>query len=101
LVLLSFERDISVDAAIVVLKSVKLESVPDEANLGLGCGAPLKTDGAEAGTTVLNVGSCAGFDSFLTANVVGPTGRVIGSIGHRKPSRKPSRMISDEPKMPN
>jgi arsenite methyltransferase len=56
----------------------ELESVPDEANLGLGCGAPLKTAGVEAGMTVLDLGSGAGFDSFLAANVVGPTGRVIG-----------------------
>ena len=56
----------------------ELGSVPDEANLGLGCGAPLKTAGVEAGMTVLDLGSGAGFDSFLAANVVGPTGRVIG-----------------------
>jgi arsenite methyltransferase len=56
----------------------ELESVPNEANLGLGCGAPLKTAGVEAGMTVLDLGSGAGFDSFLAANVVGPTGRVIG-----------------------
>jgi arsenite methyltransferase len=56
----------------------ELESVPDDANLGLGCGAPLKTAGVETGMTVLDLGSGAGFDSFLAANVVGPTGRVIG-----------------------
>jgi arsenite methyltransferase len=56
----------------------EVESVPDESNLGLGCGAPLKTAGVEAGMTVLDLGSGAGFDSFLAANIVGPAGRVIG-----------------------
>lgn len=55
-----------------------LTNVPDDANLGLGCGAPLQKAGVQAGMTVLDLGSGAGFDSFLAANVVGPTGRVIG-----------------------
>jgi SAM-dependent methyltransferase len=53
-------------------------NVPDDANLGLGCGAPLRKAGVQNGMTVLDLGSGAGFDSFLAANVVGPTGRVIG-----------------------
>jgi arsenite methyltransferase len=56
----------------------EVESVPEESNLGLGCGTPLKIAGVEAGMTVLDLGSGAGFDAFLAANVVGPTGRVIG-----------------------
>jgi len=55
-----------------------VESVPADANLGLGCGAPLQTAGVKEGMTVLDLGSGAGFDSFLAANIVGPTGRVIG-----------------------
>jgi arsenite methyltransferase len=55
-----------------------LANVPDDANLGLGCGAPLRKAGLKEGMTVLDLGSGAGFDSFLAANVVGPTGRVIG-----------------------
>jgi arsenite methyltransferase len=55
-----------------------VESVPTEANLGLGCGAPLQTAGVKEGDTVLDLGSGAGFDAFLAARVVGPTGRVIG-----------------------
>lgn len=55
-----------------------VESVPEDANLGLGCGAPLQKAGVKEGMTVLDLGSGAGFDSFLAANVVGPTGRVIG-----------------------
>mmetsp|Transcript_10331 Transcript_10331/g.18277 ORF Transcript_10331/g.18277 Transcript_10331/m.18277 type:complete len:318 (+) Transcript_10331:64-1017(+) len=59
--------------------SVKdIESVPEDANLGLGCGAPLQKAAIEKGMTVLDLGSGAGFDSFLAANLVGPKGRVIG-----------------------
>lgn len=55
-----------------------LESVPADSNLGLGCGAPLQKAGVKEGMTVLDLGSGAGFDSFLVANVVGAQGRVIG-----------------------
>ena len=55
-----------------------LGAVPDGANLGLGCGNPFIFAGIEAGHTVLDLGSGAGFDAFLAANVVGATGKVIG-----------------------
>jgi SAM-dependent methyltransferase len=47
-------------------------------NLGLGCGAPLKAAAIKEGDTVLDLGSGAGFDAFLAARIVGPSGRVIG-----------------------
>jgi arsenite methyltransferase len=53
-------------------------AVPDGANLGLGCGAPLAAAALQEGETVLDLGSGAGFDAFLAARVVGSTGRVIG-----------------------
>ena len=53
-------------------------AVPDGANLGLGCGAPLAAAALQAGETVLDLGSGAGFDAFLAARAVGPTGCVIG-----------------------
>lgn len=53
-------------------------NAPDESNLGLGCGAPLKAAGVKEGDTVLDLGSGAGFDAFLAARVVGPNGKVIG-----------------------
>lgn len=49
-----------------------------EANLGLGCGNPTALGKINNGETVLDLGSGAGFDSFLAANRVGETGKVIG-----------------------
>ena len=53
-------------------------AVPEGANLGLGCGAPLAAAALQEGETVLDLGSGAGFDAFLAAREVGSTGRVIG-----------------------
>ncbi len=53
-------------------------AVPEGANLGLGCGAPLAAAALKEGETVLDLGSGAGFDAFLAARAVGSTGRVIG-----------------------
>jgi arsenite methyltransferase len=53
-------------------------SVPEGSNLGLGCGNPLAIASLRPGQTVLDLGSGAGFDCFLAANAVGPSGRVIG-----------------------
>ena len=49
-----------------------------EANLGLGCGNPLAIAELQEGETVLDLGSGAGFDAFLSAMKVGKNGRVIG-----------------------
>lgn len=55
-----------------------LASVPQGADMGLGCGNPRAIAGLEAGQTVLDLGSGGGFDAFLAAREVGPSGRVIG-----------------------
>jgi SAM-dependent methyltransferase len=55
-----------------------VESVADGANLGLGCGNPQAIANLDAGETVLDLGSGAGFDCFLAADAVGPSGRVVG-----------------------
>jgi len=49
-----------------------------EANLGLGCGNPHAIADLRPDETVLDLGSGAGFDAFLSAMKVGPKGRVIG-----------------------
>jgi arsenite methyltransferase len=51
---------------------------PGEANLGLGCGNPIGIAGLREGETVLDLGSGAGFDAFLSAKKVGKAGKVIG-----------------------
>ncbi len=56
----------------------ELRSVPEGANLGLGCGNPTALASLKEGETVLDLGSGAGFDCFLAANKVGKVGKVIG-----------------------
>jgi len=51
---------------------------PEAANLGLGCGNPVAIASLQPGQTVLDLGSGAGFDCFLAARAVGPSGMVIG-----------------------
>jgi ubiquinone/menaquinone biosynthesis C-methylase UbiE len=55
-----------------------LAGTPAEANLGLGCGNPISRAELKAGDVVLDLGSGAGFDAFLAARQVGPSGKVIG-----------------------
>lgn len=55
-----------------------LTSVPDGADLGLGCGNPGAIAALKPGETVLDLGSGAGFDAFLSVRAVGAEGRVIG-----------------------
>jgi SAM-dependent methyltransferase len=55
-----------------------IESVPDGANLGLGCGNPIAIASLKPGDTVLDLGSGGGFDCFLAASQVGESGSVIG-----------------------
>jgi SAM-dependent methyltransferase len=54
-----------------------IESLAD-ANLGLGCGAPIDKLKLQPGEHVLDLGSGAGIDVFLAAKRVGAEGRVIG-----------------------
>ena len=56
----------------------ELASVPEGANMGLGCGNPQAIAALRPGETVLDLGSGGGFDCFLAAKQVGTTGRVIG-----------------------
>jgi SAM-dependent methyltransferase len=56
----------------------ELKGVPPGSDHGLGCGNPQAIAALRPGETVLDLGSGAGFDSFLAAKQVGKTGRVIG-----------------------
>ncbi|MFZ5862818.1 MAG: arsenite methyltransferase [Nitrospirota bacterium] len=53
-------------------------SVPEGANMGLGCGNPQAIASLLPGETVLDLGSGGGFDCLLAARTVGPQGHVIG-----------------------
>ncbi len=55
-----------------------VESVPEGANMGLGCGNPQAIAALKPGEVVLDLGSGGGFDCFLAARQLGDTGRVIG-----------------------
>jgi len=56
----------------------ELSAIPAAANLGLSCGNPTALASLRPGEVVLDLGSGAGFDVFIAANKVGPTGQVIG-----------------------
>jgi ubiquinone/menaquinone biosynthesis C-methylase UbiE len=56
----------------------ELASIPQGANLGLGCGNPKAIAAMQSGEIVVDLGSGAGFDCFLAARQVGGAGRVIG-----------------------
>lgn len=56
----------------------QLRSIPTGANLGLGCGNPVALGVIKKGDVLLDLGSGAGIDCFLAADLVGDEGRVIG-----------------------
>jgi SAM-dependent methyltransferase len=56
----------------------ELHSVPEGADLGLGCGNPTAIASLKEGETVLDLGSGPGMDCFLSADKVGRSGKVIG-----------------------
>lgn len=56
----------------------EIASVPDGANLGLGCGNPVALASIKEREIVIDLGSGAGFDCFLAASKVGRHGRVVG-----------------------
>jgi SAM-dependent methyltransferase len=58
--------------------AVDLNLLPDGANLGLGCGAPLEHVDLQPGETMLDLGSGAGIDALIASKKVGSDGLVIG-----------------------
>lgn len=59
-------------------KEEELETVPEEANMGLGCGSPLSYGEPRKGEVVVDLGCGKGMDVFLAAEKVGDEGKVIG-----------------------
>ena len=68
----------STDANALGYSAEETAVAPEASNLGLGCGNPLAIASLRAGQVVLDLGSGAGFDCFLAARAVGPSGKVIG-----------------------
>lgn len=69
---------VATDAALIGYSAAEQAAAPDGANLGLGCGNPQAIAALKPGERVLDLGSGAGFDAFLAARAVGPTGSVVG-----------------------
>ena len=55
-----------------------LQNMPEQANMGLGCGNPVAIPQLKEGDIVLDLGSGGGFDCFLARRQVGDSGYVIG-----------------------
>ncbi len=56
----------------------ELASIPQSSILGVGCGSPTKFAHIKEGDVVVDLGSGAGIDVFLAANIVKDSGKVIG-----------------------
>lgn len=65
-------------AAAIGYTKAELETLPDGANMGLSCGNPTAIADLRPGQVVLDLGSGGGFDVFIAARKVGPSGRAIG-----------------------
>jgi arsenite methyltransferase len=65
-------------AELVGYDAKELKSIPEKSILGAGCGTPTKFVFIKESDTVVDLGSGAGIDVFLAANIVKGSGRVIG-----------------------
>lgn len=72
------EASLEAAAQLIGYSFQELKTLPEGANLGLGCGNPQAIANLKTGETVLDLGSGGGIDCFLAAKAVGPSGRVIG-----------------------
>jgi len=76
---------VAADPQINAVNSVRMgyseedvSSVPEGADMGLGCGNPRAIASMQAGEVVLDLGSGGGFDAFLAVAEVGASGKVVG-----------------------
>jgi ubiquinone/menaquinone biosynthesis C-methylase UbiE len=67
-----------VDYTIMQDDYTNLKGYVADADLGLGCGLPTELAGIEEGNTVVDLGSGAGNDVFVSRALVGESGKVIG-----------------------
>jgi SAM-dependent methyltransferase len=65
-------------ASTVGYSKEELAGLPDGANMGLSCGNPTAFASLHPGDVVLDLGSGGGFDVFIAARKIGPSGRAIG-----------------------
>ncbi|KAF5549787.1 methyltransferase [Fusarium mexicanum] len=77
-----------------------LDSIPKDANLGLSCGTPLAIASLTEGEIVVDLGSGAGLDVFLSSSKVGPTGKAIG-VDMNKNMLAKARKLKDDRSMEN
>lgn len=78
----------------------ELASVPAEANLGLGCGNPLRAANLIPGEIVIDLGCGAGLDCFLAALQLGRRGRAVG-VDMTPEMLSKARKIAQENKIRN
>jgi arsenite methyltransferase len=71
-------RSASESTKLIGYDSKDIDSIPTTSILGVGCGAPTKFADIREGEVIVDLGSGAGIDVFLSANKVGKSGRVIG-----------------------
>ena len=72
------QEDIDLQSLKIGYSIDELSVIPENANLGLGCGNPNAIANLKKGETVVDLGSGAGIDVFLAAQKVGGQGKVIG-----------------------
>jgi arsenite methyltransferase len=75
---LQYSQSASQVSELVGYDTKELKSIPKASILGAGCGTPTKFAFIREGDTVVDLGSGAGIDVFLAANIVKDLGRVIG-----------------------
>ncbi len=66
------------NVATAIYSKEELKDLPEDVLTSLGCGNPTAIAGLQEGESVLDLGSGGGLDCFLSAQKVGPSGRVVG-----------------------